>query len=85
MKILNKIVHKGESNMKDYYQVIPESVIRESADVCNEIGEYDNNFSLLLSTAAQFKTANMTPIFLLDPQHMDMLCVAKETFGKKLH
>jgi len=27
----------------------------------------------------------MTPMFLLDGKKMDMLCVAKETFQKKLH
>jgi len=67
------------------YKIIPEKIIRESAEACNEFGEYDNNFSYLLLKADQFKNANMTPVFLLDPYHMDMLCVAKETFGKKLH
>ena len=67
------------------YKIIPEKIIRESAEACNEVGEYDNNFSYLLIKADQFKNANMTPVFLLDPYQMDMLCVAKETFGKKLH
>jgi len=69
----------------DYYKIIPEKVIKESAEIANDLGESDNSFSHLLLTAEEFKQANMTPMFLLDPYRMDVLCVARETFGKKLH
>lgn len=71
--------------MDDYYKIIPEKIIRESAQVATEMGESDNSFAHLLVAAKEFKQANMTPMFLLDPNQMDVLCVAKETFGKKLH
>jgi len=69
----------------NYYKIVPEKVIKESAEIATDLGESDNSFSHLLLKAEEFKQANMTPMFLLDPYRMDVLCVARETFGKKLH
>ena len=69
----------------NYYKIVPEKVIKESAEMATDLGESDNSFSHLLLKAEEFKQANMTPMFLLDPYRMDVLCVARETFGKKLH
>ena len=49
------------------------------------MGDQDSSFATLLTAARQFEDAGMTPMFLLDGKKMDMLCVAKETFQKKLH
>lgn len=67
------------------YKVIPEEVMEESAALATEIGESDNSFSRMLIAAQEFKEAGMTPIFLLDSRKMDVIVVAKETFGKRLH
>lgn len=67
------------------FKIIPREVIVESAAIAAQMGDEDSSFATLLSAAKQFENAGMTPIFLLDGKKMDMLCVAKETFQKKLH
>jgi len=67
------------------YKVIPREVIVESASMAAQMGDKESSFAVLLAAAEQFEDAGCTPIFLLDGVKMDMLCVAKETFGKKLH
>lgn len=67
------------------YKIIPEHIMEASADTAIEMGESDNSFSRMLLAAQEFKNANMTPMFILDAQNMDVFCVARETFGKKLH
>lgn len=67
------------------YKIIPESIIRESNQIESQTGQSDNNFAHLLLQAEKFKMAEMTPVFLLDPMTFSILCVAEETFGKKLH
>lgn len=68
-----------------FLKIVPEKVIKESAEIATEMGESDNSFSHLLLTADKYKQAEMTPIFLLDEENMEIYCVAKETFKKKLH
>ena len=71
--------------MYQSYKVIPESVMKLSAQTATEMGESDNSFNRMLAASEKFKDAGMTPMFLLDTITMDVLCVAKETFGKKLN
>ena len=71
--------------MQTVYKIIPENIITDAANVATEMGDEQNSFVRLLSAAKEFKAAGMTPIFLLDGDKMDMFCVAKETFKKKLH
>lgn len=67
------------------YKIIPEHIMEASAEMALEMGESDNSFSRMLLAASEFKQANMTPMFILDAKNMDVFCVARETFGKKLH
>jgi len=67
------------------YKVIPEHIMESSAEIALEMGESDNSFSRMLLAAQEFKNAGMSPMFLLDVKNMDVVCVAKETWGKKLH
>lgn len=67
------------------YKVIPEHVMEASAEALIGSGESDNSFSRMLLLAEEYKKAEMTPMFVLDMKNMDVYCVAKETFGKKLH
>ena len=69
----------------EMFKIIPREVIVESASIAAQMGDQDSSFATLLSAAQQFENAGMTPIFLLDGKKMDMLCVARETFQKKLH
>ncbi len=67
------------------YKIIPEHIMEASAETAIEMGESDNSFSRMLLAAQEFKKAGMTPMFLLDINNMDVVCIAKETWGKKLH
>jgi hypothetical protein len=72
-------------NSPKMYKVIPKEVVVESATIAIEMGDLENSFSVLLAAAEKFEEAGCTPMFLLDGVKFDMFCVAKETFGKKLH
>lgn len=67
------------------YKVIPEHIMEASAEMAIQMGESDNSFSRMLLAAQEFKSANMTPMFILDAKNMDVFVVARETFGKKLN
>lgn len=73
------------TSMQQTYKVIPERIMKLSAKTATEMGESDNSFNRMLAASKEFKNAGMTPIFLLDINTMDVFCVAKETFGKKLN
>lgn len=76
--------HKKDYDMTSY-KVIPEHIMEASAETATSMGESDNSFSRMLLLAEEYKKAEMTPMFVLDVKNMDVYCVAKETFGKKLH
>ena len=67
------------------YKVIPEHAMEASAELAMQLGESDNSFSRMLLVAQEFKEAEMTPMFILDVRNMNVICVARETFGKRLH
>lgn len=71
--------------MEQTYKIIPERIMRLSAQTATEMGESDNSFNRMLAASEQFKSAGLTPLFLLDTVTMDVICVARETFGKKLN
>jgi len=56
-----------------------------SAQTATELGESNNSFNRMIIAAKQFKMAGMTPVFLFDKTTHDVLCVAEETFGKRLN
>jgi hypothetical protein len=60
---------------------VPESVIIKAASVM----EANSSFDRLMKTSEEYRTANMTPMFLYDSLNGLLYCFAKETFGKKLH
>jgi hypothetical protein len=62
---------------------VPEQIVIaawEAVD-CNE----ESGFGKVIRASLEFKSANMTPVFILNRSNMEMYCVARETFGKKLH
>ena len=62
---------------------VPEQIVIaawEAVD-CNE----ESAFGKVIRASLEFKSANMTPVFILNQSNMEMYCVARETFGKKLH
>jgi hypothetical protein len=68
-----------------YYKIIPEHIMIEADKASCESGYANNSFGRLLKVAEEYKEAGVTPIFLLDPQYMDLIVVCEETFKKKLH
>ena len=62
---------------------VPESIVVEAWNAVDN--EYDSGFGVVLRAAEEYKSANMTPFFILDQANMDIYCFAKETFGKKLN
>jgi Mg/Co/Ni transporter MgtE len=62
---------------------VPESTLRQVADYIPQ--EEESGIRRVLKAAEEYRAANMTPIFILDQQNMDVLVVCKETFGKRLH
>jgi len=79
----NKYLQKGMDMSS--YKVIPEHAMEASAELAMQLGESDNSFSRMLLVAQEFKEAEMTPMFILDVRNMSVICVARETFGKRLH
>ena len=69
-------------NLSDLVQV-PERIVIEAAEAITD--DDNSSFRVVLRAADEFRAANMTPIFILDRYNMDILCVAMETFGKRLH
>lgn len=69
-----------------YYKVIPEEMVVNANKMSIDIGgDITNSFGKLLEVAAEYKKAEMTPVFLYDNQLNLLYCVAKETFKKILH
>lgn len=67
----------------DAFVQVPERIVIEAAEA---IADDDNSsFRVVLRAADEYRAANMTPVFILDRYNMDIMCVAAETFGKKLH
>ena len=71
--------------MEEKYNIIPEIIMQLSAQTATELGESNNSFNRMIIAAKQFKMAGMTPVFLFDKTTRDVLCVAEETFGKRLN
>jgi len=62
--------------------VIPERVIKEANQA---IDEANNSFERVLLVGEEYKQAGLTPIYLLDPEYMDVYVYCQETLRKKLH
>lgn len=62
---------------------VPENIVIAAAEAIPE--DENSSFRVVLRAAEEYRAANMTPVFILDRYNMDILVVAAETFGKKLH
>lgn len=68
--------------MKSYI-VIPEHVVQEAADAIPD--DEDNSFLRVLRAGSEFRKAGLTPVYVLDPNYKDLVVIAQEIYGKKLH
>lgn len=62
---------------------VPERVVQQAWDALGN--EDDSGFKTVLEAAQTYRDAEMTPVIIYNPDKGDIYCVAKETFGKKLH
>ena len=69
--------------MEAQYITIPEDAVKEAANICSD--DEQNSFLKVWNAGQGYKSAGMTPIYLLDQSVMQLIVVAKETFGKKLN
>lgn len=67
------------------YIVVPESVVVKAAKTMEEQGEANSGFVKCLNAGQEFKDAGLTPIYLFDPDYMDLLVICEETWKKKLN
>jgi len=75
-------VKKNIKNIQNLVQ-IPENVVRMAAEYIPD--EEQSGLRIVLEAADEYIAANLTPIFILDQDNMDIMVVCKETFGKILH
>ena len=62
---------------------VPEHILKKAVKYIPD--DEESGIRTVLAIAEEYKAANMTPIFILDQSNMDVLVVAQETFGKRLH
>ena len=62
---------------------IPEYIVIEAWNAVDK--DENSGFGVVLKAAKEYRKAGMTPFFILDKDKMNIICVAKETFGKVLH
>jgi hypothetical protein len=70
-------------NVEGEYIQIPEYVVSQAAEMCSD--DKHNSFQKVWIAGQGYKSAGMTPIYLLDQSSMQLIVVAAETFGKKLN
>lgn len=77
-----KMNKKKIKNIQNLVQV-PEDVVRLAAAYIPE--DEESGLRIVLQAADEYTAANLTPIFILDQDNMDIMVVCEETFGKLLH
>lgn len=45
----------------------------------------NSGFAVVLKAADEYRKADMTPMFIVDGETMQIYCFAEETFGKRLN
>lgn len=67
------------------YKLLPDKIVLEAAYMAKELGEEENNFLKLIEIADEYKGAGLTPMFVLDPETMNIGVFAREMLGQKIH
>ena len=62
---------------------IPESILLQAVQFIPD--DEESGIRTVLLAADEYRAANLTPVFILDHDSMNILVVCKETFGKRLH
>lgn len=66
------------------FVLIPEDIVKDAADAML-VEDPANSFQLCWNAGQVYKSANMSPVYILDQDKMMLGVYAKETFMKKLH
>lgn len=70
------------TNLQNLVEV-PESILLQAVRYIPE--DEESGIRTVLLAADEYRAANLTPVFILDHDNMNILVVCKETFGKRLH
>ena len=65
------------------YEIIPEYKIKAAAEYMSDEG--DNSFSLLLKYGEKFKTADLTPIYIMNSNTAEVYVTSVEKVERKYH
>ena len=72
--------------MKTPYVVVPEHIVRNAAEVfAKEEGSKVNTFQKMLLVGEEYKKANMTPVYLYNPETAEVFVQTEEQLKNKLH
>lgn len=72
--------------MKTPYVVVPEHIVRDAAEVfAKEEGSKMNTFQKMLIVGEEYKQANMTPVYLYNPETAEVFVQAEDRLKNKLH
>lgn len=72
--------------MKTPYVVVPEHIVRDAAEVfAKEEGSKMNTFQKMLIIGEEYKQANMTPVYLYNPETAEVFVQAEDRLKNKLH
>ena len=69
------------------YIMVPEALLQESVVDAQAQGKEEEviNFKRVLDVGEVYKSAEMHPLYLFDQKTYNIVVVAEETFGKRLH
>lgn len=66
------------------YQIIPERVIRESAEHMRDEDPL-NSFHFLLEEGELYKEADLTPVYLMNTETRVVMVTSRQYMNKKFH
>jgi hypothetical protein len=82
--IQSLLIPNKERRFVSMYEVIPEYKIKAAAEYMSD--EDDNNsFSLLLKYGERFKTAALTPIYIINSNTAEVYVTSVEKMEQKFH
>ena len=66
------------------HQFIPENIIRKCAEHLSDT-DPNNSFTYLLEEGDKFKEADLTPIYIMNPETAAVTVTSKQRLEKKFH
>lgn len=64
---------------------IEETIVVQANEACTLLGDKNNSFNRVLNYAEELKVYELTPMYLLNEETMELFVVAKELYNKKIN